>query len=99
MNQGIGWKFRMSELWRPKTSPSQADDAVKSVPQFFTVADPDQGAAMALIGYARVSTAERDTALQTDALRKAGCEHVFEDTVSGGQGRPPRPDCHAGLSA
>ena len=38
---------------------------------------------MALIGYAWVSTAEQDTALQTDALRKAGCERIFEDTVSG----------------
>ena len=38
---------------------------------------------MGLIGYARVSTADQDTALQTDALRKAGCERVFEDTVSG----------------
>ena len=38
---------------------------------------------MALIGYARVSTAEQDTALQTDALRKAGCERFFEDAVSG----------------
>ena len=38
---------------------------------------------MVLIGYALVSTAERDTALQTDALRKAGCERIFEDTVSG----------------
>ena len=38
---------------------------------------------MALIGYARVSTAEQDTALQSDALHKAGCERVFEDTVSG----------------
>lgn len=38
---------------------------------------------MALIGYARVSTAEQDTALQTDALRKASCERIFDDTVSG----------------
>ncbi len=34
---------------------------------------------MALIGYARVSTAEQDTALQTDALRKAGCERIFNE--------------------
>ena len=38
---------------------------------------------MALIGYARVSTAEQDTALQTDALNKAGCDRIFEDTISG----------------
>lgn len=38
---------------------------------------------MGLIGYARVSTADQDTALQADALRKAGCERVFENTVSG----------------
>ncbi len=44
---------------------------------------------MALIGYARVSTAEQDTALQTDALHKAGCERIFEDTVSGA--RTDRP--------
>lgn len=36
---------------------------------------------MALIGYARVSTAEQDTTLQTDALTKAGCTRIFEDTV------------------
>ena len=44
---------------------------------------------MALIGYARVSTTEQDTALQTDALCKAGCERIFEDTVSGAKAERP----------
>ena len=51
---------------------------------------------MALIGYARVSTAEQDTALQTDALRKAGCKRVFEDTGSGAQ--VDRPGLTAALA-
>lgn len=40
---------------------------------------------MALIGYARGSTADQDPALQRDALARAGCDPVFEDQASGAQ--------------
>ena len=36
-----------------------------------------------LIGYARVSTEDQDTAMQRDALADAGCEKLFEETASG----------------
>lgn len=35
------------------------------------------------IGYARVSTADQDPALQFDALHAAGCSPIFDDTASG----------------
>ena len=36
-----------------------------------------------LIGYARTSTADHTKALQLDALTRAGCSRIFEDTASG----------------
>lgn len=42
-----------------------------------------------LIGYARVSTGEQDTAAQTAALEAAGVGRVFTEYASGGQSNRP----------
>jgi len=44
---------------------------------------------MALIGYARVSTAEQNLDLQRNALAKAECEEIHEDQASGAKAERP----------
>jgi len=48
-----------------------------------------------LIGYARVSTLDQKPALQTDALKVAGCERIFTEQASGAQ--RDRPTLKAAL--
>jgi len=48
------------------------------------------------VGYARVSTVDQDTALQLDALKKAGVRTVFREK---GSGVGPRPELHRALDS
>ena len=49
-----------------------------------------------LIGYARVSTIDQNSALQMDALRTAGCDKVFKEKASGSH--RDRPQLKAALN-
>lgn len=51
------------------------------------------------VGYARVSTQDQDTALQLDALNKAGCSVIFQEKASGAsrRGRKELDCCLASL--
>ena len=43
-----------------------------------------------LLGYARVSTAQQDPALQLDALHAAGCARLWTDYASGARSQRPQ---------
>jgi DNA invertase Pin-like site-specific DNA recombinase len=45
-----------------------------------------------IIGYARVSTLEQNPDLQIDALKNAGAEKIFIDTISGSTKERPELD-------
>ncbi len=52
------------------------------------------------IGYARVSTDDQNLDLQRDALSKAGCEVIYEETASGkNTQRPELEHCRKALRA
>lgn len=44
------------------------------------------------MGYARVSTTDQKADLQIDALKAAGCEKIFVDTISGAKVARPQMD-------
>lgn len=51
-----------------------------------------------IVGYARVSTQEQDTALQIDALQAAGCAVIYQEKASGASASD-RPGLQACLQA
>ena len=42
-----------------------------------------------LVGYSRISTADQTVTSQEDALRAAGCTHLYRDTISGAKMERP----------
>jgi DNA invertase Pin-like site-specific DNA recombinase len=74
------WSTRARAAWRKGLDAGL--QTVGGAPSPSAAAVPQQGA---LVGYARVSTQDQTTAPQLDALRRAGCSRVFEETASGAQ--------------
>jgi DNA invertase Pin-like site-specific DNA recombinase len=44
------------------------------------------------IGYARISTRDQNLDMQLDALKKAGCDKIYEDIISGTKSQRPGLD-------
>jgi len=71
---------------RSKAARTRPQERVSSGPAYVDASGP---AKARLIGYARVSTDEQTTALQLDALQRAKCDEVFEDSSSGARRTRP----------
>lgn len=69
--------------YAPKTGDFGAYVGPPSFQRVECTKTPHQNSLMKLVGYARVSTRDQNVAAQRQALSAAGCELIFDDTISG----------------
>lgn len=76
--------------WQAVWDHFQATEATETAPE-----QPVEHVSGALVGYGRVSTLDQNEALQTSALKAAGCIRIFTDKASGKSlaNRPELDEC------
>ncbi len=71
-------------------APRKPQERVSRRPEY--IIDVSETAEPRLVGYARVSTDQQTTRLQLDALKAAGCQHIFQDKLGGALRSRPQMD-------